>query len=108
MPNCPTHESLHPGIELGCLCLPAHGCGYCAHPDPIITDLQSVGALRQFINERPPGSKLLTNGDIISWLGFSKKFPTRWVEFGKEEPAKLCGCDELPEDHHEHLGFNPM
>lgn len=33
---------------------------------------QGIGQLRQWLNERPDGSKLLTNEDLEYWLFYSK------------------------------------
>lgn len=49
--------------------------------EKITTDLQSIGMLRQYINERPTHAPLLTNEDIVFWLGFSERHKptaTRW------------------------------
>ncbi len=40
--------------------------------ETIETEMSHIGMLRQWINERPTGSKLLTNEDILHFLQFGK------------------------------------
>ncbi len=59
----------------------------------------NVGMLRQWINERPAGSKLITNEDIEHWLELTSLFQ----ELQKDSLSEMIGKVYKILDKHNHL-----